>query len=68
MVDLIIQQARLCDGTGHPSFLGRRASRTAASHRAGREFSVVQMLLVLAKVEGKRVIAVPLKSPCACRL
>ena len=56
MFDLIIQHARLCDGTGHPSLLGRRASRTAASHRAGCEFSVVQMLLVWAKVEGKRVI------------
>jgi len=22
MFDLLIQQARLCDGTGHPSFLG----------------------------------------------
>ena len=56
MFDLIIQHARLCDATGHPSVLGRRASRTAASQRAGCEFSVVQLLLVWAKVEGKRVI------------
>src|SRR5215831_15794321 len=56
MFDLIIQHARLGDGPGHPSVLGRRASRTAASQRAGCEFSGMQLLLVWAKVEGKRVI------------
>ena len=33
MFDFIIQQARLWDGTGHPSVLGLLASRTAASQR-----------------------------------
>src|SRR5215831_4304281 len=38
MCDLIIQQARLWDGTGHLSVLGRWASRTAISQRAGASF------------------------------